>query len=285
MADQAEPLRLLAEKAHGRSAARIVAVTSGKGGVGKTNFTLSLGVALRRLGREVLVFDADLGLGNVDVILGESPPFHLGHVVRGEKTLEEVVYRGPEGLGIVAGGGGLAELLDPPPGAQEAFLSGLERLERQTDMILVDTGAGLSRQVLSFALAADEVLLVTTPEPTALADAYVTLKHLLRRRPDLRLRVVVNRAADAGAAGAAMERLAGASRRFLGREVEGMGYVLEDPAVGRAVARQQPFLLAYPHSPASRCTQNLAALLVREAAVAQKAGGGFLRRLWQRAGY
>ncbi|MHB9145588.1 MAG: MinD/ParA family protein [Symbiobacteriia bacterium] len=271
MSDQAQRLRQLASnlkseiKSKGRGLeqhrARVVAITSGKGGVGKTNFAVNLALALIQRGREVLLLDADLGLANVDVVLGTNPTYHLGHVVRGEKRLQDVAYRGPLGLKLIAGGSGLNELLDVGEIEMKRFISGLEVLSNQCDYLLLDTGAGLSHQVTSFVLAADEILVVTNPEPTAMTDAYATIKVIGRQNPSANVRLVMNAVEDDEEADLAINRLTMAALRFLGLHVDSLGAIPYDGSVTKAVKKQQPYLLAFPGAPAARAVKELAANL------------------------
>lgn len=292
MADQAQRLRELAEKVRqgvarkagitapvrqGRRG-RVIAVTSGKGGVGKTNFTINLGLALVERGQEVLVFDADLGLANADLVLGECPPFNLGHYLRGDKGIFEVVHRGPLGLRLVSGGSGLEELL-LVESQVEHFIAGLSLLGDSADVVLVDTGAGLSRKVMGFLLAAEEIIVVTTPEPTAMADAYATIKAVSRHNPAAWLGLVVNLARDRREAEVTAQKLAQVSERFLSIHLERLGFIPLDPCVALAVREQQPFLMAYPASPASRYIRRLAASLQPGEKAGRTAGGTFWARL------
>ncbi|BDG59372.1 MinD/ParA family protein [Caldinitratiruptor microaerophilus] len=242
--------------------ARVLAVTSGKGGVGKTNVTVNLAYALIRLGHEVVVLDGDLGLANVDVVLGTTPQYHLGHVLSGERTVQEVIYPAPAGLYLVAGGSGLSELADLPEETMSAFIQGLRALESEADFLLVDTGAGMGRSVLSFVLAADEVIVVTTPEPPAITDAYALVKAIVRRRPAARLSLIVNQAHGYAEAREAADRLSLAVLRFLGAHIELLGVIPHDPQVYFSVRNQTPFLLAAPHSPAAQAMQAIARRLL-----------------------
>lgn len=267
MADQAYKLRQLANNlkadlrqrslpGRGRCA-KVIAITSGKGGVGKTNFAVNLGIGLIQQGRDVLLFDADLGLANVDVILGTNPSYHLGHVVKGEKKIQDIIYRGPSGIRLVAGGSGLAELLDLGEADLRNFVASIKDLESMADYILLDTGAGLSRQVVSFVLSADEIIVVTNSEPTAMTDAYATIKVITRKNPAASIKLVLNQVEDTEEAEIAVNRLTMAALRFLGIHVESLGTVPADSSVPRAVKKQQPFLLAYPNAPASRAVRSL----------------------------
>ncbi|GAB4257818.1 MinD/ParA family protein [Thermincola ferriacetica] len=161
---------------------RIIAVTSGKGGVGKTNFTINFALSLMAYGQKVIVLDADLGLANIDVILGISPKYNLYHVLKGEKTIQEIIVPGPQGLQIIAGGSGIQELANLRRWQVEQFIAKLGELEGLADILIIDTAAGLSRNVMSFVLAADEVIVITTPEPTAITDAYGLVKVMTTKK-------------------------------------------------------------------------------------------------------
>ncbi len=252
--DQAQGLRQLA----GARRARVIAVTSGKGGVGKSNLALNLGLALHDLGVSVLIIDADLGLANIDVLLGASAPYHLGHVRRGEKHLEDVVYSDPSGLRIIGGGSGIPELLNVTRGAMAVLLREIARLESMVDVVLVDTGAGLGATVQAFLQAADEVVLVSTPEPTALTDGYVVLRELWRSMGGVTPRLVINRAQGVREAEAAARALTVTCQRFLGAQLPLWGFIPEDAAVSRAVRAQVPFLRLTPRSPAALKVRELA---------------------------
>src|SRR5579871_150756 len=179
---------------HPGKAVRIVAVTSGKGGVGKTNFSTNLSVLLASDDRRVIVVDADLGLANLHVVCGVTPKYHLEHVMRGEHSLREILWPGPNGLQMIAGASGLAELANLDDNRRAAFIDDLHELDQLADVIVIDTGAGLSHNVMAFLCAVEEVIIVTTPEPTAITDAYATIKVLSQENPDARLQLVVNMA-------------------------------------------------------------------------------------------
>lgn len=174
--------------------ARVIAVTSGKGGVGKTNFSSNLSLVMARSGLRVIAVDADLGLANLHVVLGVMPRYHLEHVIRGERTLQETLHTAPGGLQIIAGGSGITELANLDVPRRDAFITGLSELDTLADVILLDTGAGLSHNVLAFLCAVEEVIIVTTPEPTAITDAYATIKVVSQQNPAARLMLVVNMA-------------------------------------------------------------------------------------------
>ncbi|HYF76259.1 MAG TPA: MinD/ParA family protein [Symbiobacteriaceae bacterium] len=288
MIDQATRLRELAAayrsqavrspEPHRRT--RAIAVTSGKGGVGKTNISINVAHALMTAGKDVLLMDADLGLANADILLGTVPPYHLGHLLRGEREIRELIHRTPTGLKLIAGGSGVVELANLPDRQLQRFLTALGQLEGQADYLIVDTGAGLSNTVLEFVLAADQVLVVTTPEPTSLADGYATIKTLAQRLPSVDVKLVVNQAERLDEADAAAERIVTTARNFLGLTVEHLGTVPRDPAVWQAVRRQTPFLLGYPSAPASRAVTAMVQKLLygkEERPTTQKPAGFFDR--------
>jgi len=270
--DQAQVLREMAQanRAAARRA-RVIAVTSGKGGVGKTNLAVNLGVAMASQGQRVGLLDADLGLANVDLILGIDPPHTLSEVVYGERELADVIVTGPGGLKVLAGGSGVYELANVSHWRLERFLRALETLDSLLDVLILDTGAGISRQVMAFNLASQEVVVVTTPEPTALADAYSVIKLVASRSAHVRVWVAVNMAPSVHEGEAVYQRLAAVCRRFLPVVPEYLGSLPRDEAVVRAVQRQEPFVLAFPGAPASRAVLALAAKLLGRP---QPAGGG-----------
>jgi flagellar biosynthesis protein FlhG len=245
-----------------RPTVRTVAVASGKGGVGKSSLVANVAVALSQQGLRVLLVDADLSQANLDLLLGVSPRYDLQHVLRGEKTLEQIVIEGPAGVRLVPASSGVPEFADLDDFRRESLLRGLSTLERDVDLILLDVASGVSRQVMSFCLAADEVMVVTTHELPAFSDAYALVKlltqHGLRSAPHL----VVNQADSAEEAEETAQRIRLVARRFLGIEMSRWGFVPYDPAVARAVRRQEPVVLAYPHSPAARAYRELAARLL-----------------------
>lgn len=263
-----------------RSGLRLLAVTSGKGGVGKTNLAVNLALAFLELGQPVLLVDADLGLANTDLILGAEPRYHLGHVLRGQVRLAEAVYRGPEGLRLLSGGVALEDLATLPSEQILSFVSQLPDLAGRGDLVLLDTGAGLSGHVRAFLAAAPEVLVVTTPEPTALADAYASIKVLSREHPESTVYLVVNQADNAREARETSHTLSRVARRYLGMAVQEIGYIPRDPAVPRAVREKRPFLLAAPSAPASVAVRQVAARLNGEGfnGFREAGWGGFVSR-------
>jgi flagellar biosynthesis protein FlhG len=286
MQDQATKLRELAEAFRSQAAGtrlrrtRVIAVTSGKGGVGKTNISVNVAHALMAAGKEVLLLDADLGLGNADILLGTVPPYHLGHLLRGERSILDLIHRTQSGLKLIAGGSGVEELANLSGARLQHFLQAIQELDGQADYLLLDTGAGLSATVIEFVLACDQVLVVTTPEPTSLADGYATIKTLAHRRPEIDIKLVVNQAEQFEEATVAAERIVSTARNFLGLMVEHLGTVPRDPYVWQAVRKQQPFIVGYPGAPASRAVTAMVRKLLganAESLLPAKSSGFFQR--------
>lgn len=262
MPDQATVLRELASRqAPLKHKMRVISVTSGKGGVGKTNFTVNLALALADYGLRVMIMDGDLGLANVDIAFGITPRYTMQHLLAGEKSIEEIIITGPKGIGILPGGSGVQELANLDRTQLMHVLSNLGRLEKFADILIIDTGAGLGHIVLNFLRASDDVILVTTPEPTALTDAYGLLKALRPERQDLQVNIVVNKAHSEEEARATFQRLETAVQKFLKESLNLLGWVYEDQSVVRAVMKQEPIGISYPESSAYRCIQWVAASL------------------------
>jgi flagellar biosynthesis protein FlhG len=269
------------------AAARVVAVTSGKGGVGKTNFSTNLSLTLAQSGQRLIVLDADLGLANLHVLLGAMPRYHLEHVMRGEKSLSEVLHTGQCGVKIIAGGSGITELANLDETMRQTFIAGLRELDTLADVILIDTGAGLARNVLAFLCAVDEVIVLTTPEPTAITDAYATIKVVSQENPTARLMLVVNMAQSEVEAEAVSNRLIMIARQFLHRDLDYLGFIPQDIAVGQAVRMQSPFVLSHPTCAAARGVARIAEQLgYRRVEVAASGGvSGLLHRMQRFFGF
>ena len=260
--------------------ARAILVASGKGGVGKSNLSLNLAIAARALGRRVLLLDADVGLGNAEILAGVSASRHLADVLAGRCRLEEAVVPGPGGVDLLAGGHGLAEL-PPVDGLRWRHVLG-QLAGRGWDLVVIDGGAGVGGAVRPQLLAARELLVVTTPEPTALADAYAVIKLVAARGGGAvpRLWVAVNQVQRPAEGETAFARLAGVCRRFLGVEPQLLGLVPLDPQVRVAVRRQVPLLLAAPQSPAARAVDAMARRLLDCPPPATGGLLAYLARLW-----
>jgi flagellar biosynthesis protein FlhG len=236
----------------------ILAVTSGKGGVGKTNVVINLAVSLARLGHRVGIIDADFGLGNIDVMLGLTPSLHLGHVLSGERPLEDIIIEGPLGVQIIPAGTGIRALTALTSSQWVRLAAIIKRVALGLDFLLLDTAAGISDNVVELLMLAERVLVVTSFEPTAVVDAYAMVKILTASAPGKDVGVVVNAARDADESGLVFRQLDIASSRFLNRGLRYYGFVVQDPAIREAVLVQRPIVDHLPQSPASRCFRILA---------------------------
>ncbi|GGA39586.1 MinD/ParA family protein [Paenibacillus physcomitrellae] len=296
MTDQAEALRALvqsqtlqekqAEPKDPVKSAKIITVSSGKGGVGKSNFTLNLALGLQALGKKVLLFDADIGMANIDVLMGVRPKYSLYHLLKGEKTISEIVEYGQNGLPFIAGGSGLADLFSLSEQDLEYFTSQIEAMAGEMDFILFDTGAGLSKETFNFITAADECLVVTTPEPTSITDAYALIKVVSGSRPDVAFRLVINRAEGEKEARFVADKITLVAQRFLELNIPLLGYIHDEPYVVNAVKRQIPFLVAYPHCSAAKDIRQMAQAFAEDKEEVRQEGAltgikGFLHK-WLR---
>jgi flagellar biosynthesis protein FlhG len=234
----------------GRS--RIVCVTSGKGGTGKSVIATNLAVYAASHGLRVLLLDADLGLANAHLLLSISPAFNLSHVLAGGKKIEDVVEKGPFGLELVSGGSGVSELAALDELQLRSIVRELSRVARGYDLVVVDTSAGIAPQTMAFLYAATEVLLVTTPDVTAMTDAYAIVKTLHRHATGTAVRLVVNKSHSPEEAHAVHERISRVSEKFLKRPVPLLGFVLFDRSVGRSIVVKDPVVHSFPKSPAAR---------------------------------
>ena len=257
--------------------ARLVAISSGKGGVGKSNLAVNLAVRLSEMGRRVVLLDADLGTADADVLCGLMARGNLAHVVAGRRTLAETMIEAPGGFRLIPGASGLANMAALSEFERSRLVDQMSGLEADADVVLIDTGAGISPNVLAFLLAADQQLIVTTPEPTAVTDAYALIKTASRQRQDLDIRVLVNMARDAHEARQVFERIDAVCKRFLNLTPRFAGHVGLDPRVPQAVRRRRPFVLEFPTTEASLCINRLAHRLDRHAT--EPRGEGLLRRM------
>lgn len=272
MYDQAEKLRQLLRKANDNhqennknkrtNNTRIIAVTSGKGGVGKTNFTINLAISLSNLGYSVLVIDADIGLANIDVLLGVFPKETISSILTKNKKITDIINDGPNGIKIIAGGSGLYDMLQVNNESLEYLKNQLIELEYLFDFVLIDTGAGISEIVMSFVAAAHEVMLITTPEPTSLTDVYALIKALRIKGYNGQLKLVVNKAENYKEALNVYEKLSIASTKFLSTKIENYGYILNSKQVAEAVKNQRPFITLYPNSPIARNINSIAIKII-----------------------
>jgi len=289
MKDQAERLREIMKNSNNNSLnelenkkiekTRILAITSGKGGVGKTNFTINLGISLSNLGYKVLIFDADIGLANVDIILGVIPRYTIADVINGNKGILDIITEGPNGIKVIAGGSGIKELASLDNNRLEKITLQLAKLENIADFILIDTGAGLSETVLSFVNAADEVILITTPEPTSLTDGYAMIKTLAINSRFSKIHVVINRAEDYNEATEVFEKLRKVASRFLKIRIENLGFVYDSKIVSDSVKSQNPFLVLFPNSAVSKKINGIALKILGNSSDSSDGVKGFVNKL------
>ncbi len=225
---------------------RTVSVSSGKGGVGKTSVSINLAIALAKQGKRVCVFDADLQLANVDIMVGVKSEFNLQHVISGEMGLREVMVSGPSGVQIVTGGSGVAQLMHAGPKRMAAFFSQIDGLAEDFDILLYDTAAGLDNRVFAFLTRSDEVLVVTTPEATAITDAYALIKVLVKRQPEAVVRVLINRVANEHEARSVFEVVKTTAQNYLDFDVLFGGYVRQDAAFVESMKKRKAMMECYP---------------------------------------
>ncbi len=244
---------------------RVICVTSGKGGVGKTNIVTNLGFALSKAGKKVLVLDADLNLANVDILLGLTPRYNLHHVFMGEKSLQEVLVQGPAGLLILPASSGIMELAELTEHQRLYFLAEMDALAQEVDIMLIDTAAGINNNVIYFNLAAQERIIILTPEPTSLTDAYALIKVLSGRHDVKRFRILVNLARSEKEALAVFRKLSIVADRFLGSlSLDYLGHIPYDSKLPQAVREQRLVSDLFPDSAASRMFGRLAREISQE---------------------
>lgn len=241
-----------------------VAITSGKGGVGKTNVVGNLAVSLANMKKRVLILDADFGLANIDVLLGLAPKHNLKDFLFGSMELEDIIVDGPCGVRIIPASCGIERMTSLSLEQQMRLIRGISDLSSQTDYLLIDTAAGISGNVINFLLASGLVVVVTTPEPTAIVDAYLVIKILALREPGKRVSILVNSVSGQGEARHVFEQIDVAARRFLSKPLELLGFIEKDRNVLEAVRQQGPVVNLYPRSAASRCIKALAGKLDRQ---------------------
>jgi len=255
--DQAANLRRLVVENNTARRTKTIAITSGKGGVGKTSIAVSLAIALAKRNYSITLLDADLGLANVNVVLGIIPKYNLYHVIKGKKKLEEIIIDVPEGIKIIAGASGFHQLANLDVKQREYFIKSLAELNAD-DYMIIDTGAGISQNVLSFLVASDEVIVITTPEPTSITDAYGTIKAIAANDPDKTVKLLVNRAQTVTEAKKVAQRVINIAGQFLNIKVDNLGFIFDDLYVAKSIRNQKPFIVSYPKSKASTCVEIIA---------------------------
>ncbi|MDR0494362.1 MAG: MinD/ParA family protein [Treponema sp.] len=300
MEDQAEKLReimrqkknsgALSEKrfqssnGEGGRKTRVITVTSGKGGVGKTNLSVNMALAFARLGKKVVVMDADLGLANVNVMLNMIPKYNLYHVIKKQKTIQDILVETEYGISIVAGASGFSQIANMGEQERHDFISELESLSF-ADIIIIDTSAGVSSNVMDFIAAADDAIIITTPEPTAITDAYGIIKIIAMEYDTINigLKLVVNRARGAAEAKSVADRMINIAGQFLNLKVDYLGFIYDDPAVPSAVRQQKPFMIIDPKCKASLCIQHLVERVDKNKLAEPDGIGAMFKRIFNRA--
>jgi|SaaInlStandDraft_1057018.scaffolds.fasta_scaffold31033_1 flagellar biosynthesis protein FlhG len=255
MTDQAAILRGMVGEV--KKYPKVVTFASGKGGVGKSNLITALAILMGEQNTKVTLLDMDLGLANLDILLGLNPRFNLAHVMAGQKKIREIVCPGPNNIMLVPGASGVSRLANLNSRERKQLSEKFSELEKMSDIVLVDTGAGLGENVLHFATASQAMVVVTTPEPPARMDAYALIKTAMAKAPDLSIHVIINEAASEAQAKAVFKSLSEVSRQHLPRLPKYLGYVPLDPHVSQSVGKRRPFVLAYPNSVASRAMRKI----------------------------
>lgn len=258
MLDQAQRLRQMAsEKSASSSSPRIITVTSGKGGVGKSNFVVNLSICLQKMGKKVMIFDADVGMGNDDVLMGFLPKYSVYDVIFNKKEIEDVVITGPFGVKLLPGGSGLSRMDELTDNQREGFLNKLIKLN-DLDFIIMDTGAGINRSVLGFIACCEELIVITTPEPTSLTDSYSLLKAVSHFKIKDTAKVIINRVLDYKEGETTFYKFNNAVTNFLKLKVDYLGCISEDRKLVQSVRNQEPFVVSYPNCNASLDLQEIA---------------------------
>ncbi|MCX7913355.1 MAG: MinD/ParA family protein [Thermodesulfovibrionales bacterium] len=239
-----------------------IAISSGKGGVGKSNIVANLAIAIRKLGKEVMILDADLGLSNIDVLFQLAPKYNIYHVLNGNKSLVDVITKGPHGIKILPASSGIQELTALDEFQRLKILEEFDSYDGNIDVLLIDTAAGISENVAFFCVAAQEIIIITAPEPTALTDAYALIKVLSTRYQERSFNVLINSVNSNEEAEEIFRRLYLVAERFLSISLKYLGYIPYDESVKKAVRMQRPFVDIYPDSPASKKIYELAPKLL-----------------------
>ena len=258
----------------------VIAITSGKGGVGKSSIAVNLGISLAKAGSRVCIFDADTGLANINILLGLTPKYSLEHVLFGAKTIEEIMLEGPRGLKVIPGANGIAECVSLHPRQQLRLTRELARIESEFDYLLLDTAAGIAETTLDFVGSAHQSLVVITPEPTSLTDAFSLIKLMQRRRPGMSYQIVVNMCSNVAQAREVYHRFSTAVEKYIGIRTHLLGHLLRDESLRVAVSLQSPVALFPESDPSSRSFIRLADAL-RQSVEHDTARTGFTV-FWQR---
>jgi flagellar biosynthesis protein FlhG len=251
MRDQAESLRRRLNKQHRGLKAKVVSVISGKGGVGKSNFALNFSISLSKKGHSVLLFDLDIGMGNIDILMGFTADRTIVDLFDKQLPIQEVIKSGPDGLSYIAGGTAFSKLFQFDDERLHLFFNEFDKLQQEYEFIIFDMGAGLSDISFRFLMASNEVFVVTTPEPTSITDAYASIKYLNSQNSELPISLLLNRVRSINEGSQVITRLSNAVKHFLKKETRILGTIPEDLEVSKAVSQQIPFIINAPNSKAS----------------------------------
>ena len=266
--DQAQNLRNIIKKQNQKEVtnARVIAVTSGKGGVGKSSVSINLAIQFTKMGKKVIILDADFGLANIEVMFGVIPQYNLSDMMFKGKELKDIIMDGPEGVKFISGGSGIARLVNLDKEQVKRLVSKLSDLENMADVIIIDTGAGISPSVMEFLVASPETILVTTPEPTSITDSYALLKALAMhenfRKGETNIKMIANRVNSESEARNLYEKLNMVVTKFLNINIQYLGCVPQDNNIVKAVMRQQPVSLIYPNAVSTKHFEDIASRII-----------------------
>jgi flagellar biosynthesis protein FlhG len=265
--DQAENLRRIMQQQNQEEhkAARVIAVTSGKGGVGKSSVSVNLAIQFTRMGKSVVILDADFGLANVEVMFGVIPKYNLSDLLYNGKEINEIICEGPEGIKFLSGGSGIANLANLDNEQVKRLITKMSELEKMADIVIIDTGAGINPSVMEFLLSSPETILVTTPEPTSVTDSYALLKALSMAEgfdsKNTKIRMIANRVADEADGKNLYEKLSMVVSKFLDIDIEFLGVIPQDNYITKAIMKQKPVSIMYPNAPSAKHLEKIAAAL------------------------
>lgn len=266
--DQATKLRQIMDTKEKQDKARVIAVTSGKGGVGKTSLSVNLAIEISKLGKKVVIFDADFGLANVEVMLGIRPRYNLLDLFHNNMGIEDIITSGPNEIGFISSGSGVSELASMDYDSIKLLIKEMGKLDKLYDVVIIDTGAGITDSVMEFVMVSPEILLVVTPEPTSITDAYSLLK-VLRRKEEFNpmyktINVVSNRVTSQDEGQDIYSKMNTVSSKFLNTKLQYLGDIPQDKSASMAIIEQKPVCIAYPNSVVSKGISNIASKLMNE---------------------
>jgi flagellar biosynthesis protein FlhG len=282
MLDQAESLRKLInneQQENKKTSTKIITVTSGKGGVGKSNFVVNLAISLQNKGKKVLIFDADLGMGNDDVLMGLYPKNNIFDIIYSDLEIKDIIIEGTNGVGLIPAGSALSKVQELKESEKKMFLEKLDTLD-EYDYILMDTGAGVNKDVLSFIAASEELIIITTPEPTSLTDGYSLIKATDHFKLKTKAKIIVNKAFTKEEGEETYNKFDRTVKRFLNIDIEYLGCILEDRKLVQSVRQQKPFIVLYPNCDAARDIENIAMKLLGQEINSLNGAKGLFKKLF-----